>query len=460
MPENSGHVTAAMMQRFFQGALSEEDAKALAQHLLTQCPDCLEIAIATGVQQGFTLDSEGEFRPDRVPQGDDFRAGFLSILRSGDEKQMQLAQERLQAIGLFAELEEMTLDKRVKAIRTQKRFQTWGLFDRLLAKYPDYSRQNPQNGLSLVHLALAVVDMLDPDEYRLELRADFRARALGALGNAKRLAGDFDGAKAALRGAWERLQDGTGDPLEEARLISLEASLLCDLGQLEESAAILNDALAIYERMQDSDRQARTLIKQANAIGHVEPNQALPLLQSALAILDAAEEPRLKLCARHNLTWFLNDAGQHREALALLEISRPLYKAFADAWTQLRLHWLEGRIARNLGDIAAAEATFRLVWYEFEAREMPFELTLVTIDLAEAYSARRRFKRAMQLARDFYPVLQGWGMHTEGLAVWMIFREALGKQARDRLAMGAAAFENAAQYYHRAWFRPLKPAKP
>lgn len=38
--------------------------------------------------------------------------------------------------------------------------------------------------------------------------------------------------------------------------------------------------------MQDSDRQARMLIKQANAIGYIEPTQALPLLQSALAILD------------------------------------------------------------------------------------------------------------------------------------------------------------------------------
>lgn len=60
---------------------------------------------------------------------------------------------------------------------------------------------------------------------------DFRAGALAALGNAKRLASDFSGAGEAFREARSALQEGTGDPLEEARLISLEASLLNDLGE-------------------------------------------------------------------------------------------------------------------------------------------------------------------------------------------------------------------------------------
>jgi tetratricopeptide (TPR) repeat protein len=459
MPEDdSRHLTEATMQRFLQGTLSDEDTTALMRHLLSQCTDCLEVALATGADEGFIVGSDGDFRPERVPEGVEYREAFLAVLRSGEEQPMRLAQEKLRAIGLFAALEELPPDKRLSAIRTQKRFQTWGLFDRLLAKYPEYSRHNPQDGVNLVTLALAVVESLE--DFRPALLADFHAQALGALCNAKRLAADFDGAKAALRSAWEMLREGTGEPLEDAHLVSLEASLLRDLGKLEESAALLNKALSIYESAGDTGRQARTLIKQANAIGYIEPTQAVPLLQSALALLGAAEEPRLELCARHNLIWFLNDAGQHREALALLEISRPLYSAFADPWTQLRLHWLEGRIARALGDIAEAEATFRLVWYDFEARGMLYELTLVSIDLAEVYSARRRYKRAMRMAQDLLPVLERWGMHAEGRAVWMLFRDTLAKQAREKLALNAAAFTQAAQYYHRAWFRPLETSKP
>lgn len=47
---------------------------------------------------------------------------------------------------------------------------------------------------------------------------------------------------------------------------------------------------------------------------------------------------------------------------------------------------MEARISRALGDLAAAEDTFRAVWYEFDERGMYYELTLVSIDLAEDYA--------------------------------------------------------------------------
>ncbi|MES1245261.1 MAG: tetratricopeptide repeat protein, partial [Acidobacteriota bacterium] len=380
--DEDGHITEAMMERFLHGNLGEEESSFLVRHLLSRCPRCLQISAAIGGMEGFVEIPEGD-RPAPVPEDADYQEAFLALLGSGDEPQMRRAHEKLRAIGLFAALEELTPEKRLTAIRKEKRFQTWGLLDRLLSKYLEYSRNRPQDGLHLAQLAFAVVETLDPDEHSPATLADYRASALGALANARRLAGDFSGARSALRQAWEKLRAGTGDPREQAQLISLEASLLRDLGKLEESVAILADALEIYERLGDSGRQARILIQQASALGYVEPTLAVPLLQSALAILDGAEQPRLELCARHNLVWFLNDDGRHREALALLEVSRPLYKAFADPWTQLRLYWLEGRLARALGDLAEAEATFRMVWYDFEARGMLYELTLVSIDLAE-----------------------------------------------------------------------------
>jgi tetratricopeptide (TPR) repeat protein len=456
--DEGGHVTEAMMERFLRGESGEDESSFLVRHWLTRCPQCLQAAAAIGGMEGFIEISAGEARPEAVPEDADYQAAFLTLLGSADERQMRRAHEKLRAIGLFAALEELPPEKRLPAIKSEKRFQTWGLFDRLLTKYLEYSRNRPQDGLNLVHLALAVIDRLDPDEYSPAVLADFRASALGALANARRLAGDFEGSRAALRLAWEKLQAGTGDPLEEAQLISLEASLLRDLGKLEESVAILADALEIYERLGDSDRQARILIQQASAVGYVEPALAVPLLQSALAILDGAEEPRLELCARHTLIWSLNLDGRHQEALALLEISRSLYRAFADASTQLRLHWIEGRLARALGDLVESEATFRMVWYEFEARGMLYELTLVSIDLAEVYTLRRRFKRAAQLARDFQPVLQERGMHAEGLAVWSLFSKALTKQAREKRALEAPAFSQASRYYHRAWLSPVRSA--
>lgn len=450
------HASEATLRRFFRAELSRRDTAGLVRHLLTQCPRCLDTAVAVGAQEGLVFTPDG-FQPERFATDPDlYNTTFLSLLRSGEETLARLAREKLRGIGLFALLEEKKREKRLDLIRRDRRFHSWGLFTRLMEKSQEYSRNDPAGGVHLAELAVAVVETLDPEEHKPSLIADFHAAALANLGNARRLAADFEGARTSIQEAWEALKPGTGDPLEEANVVSLEASLLRDLGDVDGAVALLDRAFEIYQELDDTNQQARTLIKQANALGGVDPAQAIPLLQEALALLDSAEHPRLELSARHNLVLYLNDAGQTQEALALLEISRPLYQNFGDAWTQLRLHFVEGRIARALGHLAEAEATFRFVWYDLEARAMHYELTLVSIDLAEVYVAQRKFEPATRLMDDFYPVLKSWGMHAEGLAVWLLLRDAVAKHAEEKKILEAAAFRQTAQYYHRAWRIPLE----
>lgn len=52
--------------------------------------------------------------------------------------------------------------------------------------------------------------------------------------------------------------------------------------------------------------------------------------------------------------------------------------------------------------------------------------------------------------REVHPLLQSWGMHTEGLALWLLFQESLAAgRIRDD------TFRRMAEYVRRAWFRPL-----
>ena len=459
MREDSRHASEDMLRRFFRSELPRRDTVELIQHLIARCPQCLDTAVSVGAQEGFVLTGEG-FEPENLPNDPDlYRATFLHVLRGGDEDQMRLAAEKLRGIGHFAELEEAKREHRLEMIRENPRFHSWGLFIRLMGKSREYSLDDPEGGVHLARLALAVVELLDSKEFKPALLADYRTSALGTLANAKRLAADFEGARTALRGAWETLRDGTGDPMEEANLVGLEASLLRDLGRFEEAVARLDRAVGIYQEIGDNNRTARMLIKQGSAIGYIEPARGISMMQDALGLLNAAEHPRLELCARHNLIWFLNENGQAREALALLELSRPLYHDFADAWTRLRLHWVEGRIARSLDHLAEAESTFRLVWYEFEAKGMQYELTLLSIDLAEVYSARRKFKPAAELVNEFLPILEGWGMHREGLAMWMLFRDAVLEHATERAVLDVAVFRRVASYFLRAWRQPLGDAR-
>jgi tetratricopeptide (TPR) repeat protein len=326
----------------------------------------------------------------------------------------------------------------------------------LLVKYLESARTEPRAGIDLAHLALAVVELLPEKRYKPALLNDFRAAGLAALANARRLAGFFEESKQAIESAWESLEEGTGDPLEEASLLSIEASLWRDLGQLAPSAGLLDQAIQIYRQIGDDNRCARMLILKALALGYAEPASGIQILQDALGRLDASQEPRLELCARHNLALFLNDAGETQEALVILEMTRPLYAVFDDPQTQLLLHWLEARIARSLGDLTEAEAVLQKITTEFERRGMHYEQTIAAIDLVQVYSLRGNFEAAVQLVNDFLPVLQSWGMHGEGQAMWLLFRNQIIEHARMRVALEEAAFRGMTRYFHGAWKYPMR----
>ena len=117
---------------------------------------------------------------------------------------------------------------------------------------------------------------------------------------------------------------------------------------------------------------------------------------------------------------------------------------------RLSLRWVEGRIARNLGDLEDAEHAFQSLWQELWRRELHHMLTLLSIDLAEVQVARGRHAEAVRLVREVHPLLPRWGMHTEGLALWLLFQESLAAgRIRDD------SFRHMAMYVRRAWFRPL-----
>jgi tetratricopeptide (TPR) repeat protein len=458
--EDREHASESMLERFFGGQLPPQETRKVVRHLLTGCPHCHEAAArisqgsgrAPGGNTGTSdLDLTGP------PQRSETSASvFLDLLQEREGEAMRLARERLQGIGLLAELEKLPPGERLAEIRSNARFHHWGLFDRMLVKYPEAARNEPRAGIALVEQALAIVDLLPRERYKPELLNDFRAAGMAALANARRLAGFFEESKQAIESAWELLEDGTGDPLEEASLLSIEASLWRDLGRLYRSSRLLDRAIQIYRQIGDDNCCARMLIQKGLAVGYAEPARGIKILQDALSLLDAAQEPRLELCARHNLALFLDDSGESREALALLEMTRPLYGVFGDRQTQLLLHWLEARIARSFGDLAEAEAVLQKVIAELEQRGMRYEQALASIDLAQVYSLRGNFEAAVKLVNDFQPVLQEWGMHGEGQAMWMLFRDQIADHARMRVALEETAFRGIARYFHRAWHHPMR----
>jgi tetratricopeptide (TPR) repeat protein len=431
-----GHVESELLGRFLCAEATREEARRVVRHLLSGCPQCLESARKASSEAGAAREP-GVY--DEV---------FQRALAFATTQEQRLAVERLRGWGQWAALEPLNPQVRFAAVESDARYQNWGLYVRLLEASRLYMRSEPAEAVDIVRLAIVVAEHLDPEVVGEKRVADLRAAAWASLGNVKRLASDFEGSRRAFNEAWRISEEGTGEPVEAAYILSLEAVYMRDMGEFETAEAALEEALELYGRVGDRHQQGRTLLKMGDAIGYVLPDRALLHIQRGLTLIDAGKEPRLDLCAQHDLAWFLNDSGRPEEALAVLDRARPLYKQFPDEWTQLRLHWLEGRIARNLGELAEAEDIYKQLWEEFQARNLHHELVLLSIDLAELLVFKGEPKRAADLVEQCYPILKSWGLHSDALAAWLVFRDALTHRRLD------SVFSRMREYFRRHWVKP------
>lgn len=439
------HISEALFGRFLRTEVSREEGQRIVSHLIAGCRECSALVLRLTSELGF-WPTEGTARPGWEYA---YEEVFSRAMAFASELEQRSALEKLRGWGQWAQLESVTPQLRFVMVENDPSYHTFGLYDRLLEASHWYLRSEPAEAVDILRLAVLVAERLNPEEIGRERFADLRARAWAMLGNARRLASDFEGARRSFNEAWRILEEGTGDPAEEGYLLSLEASYIKDIGEFELAESSLEEALEKYQEAKDPHQQGRILLQMGEAIGHVNPERGLDHIRKALALIDGKQEPRLELCAEHDLAWFLTEMGRAEEALVVLDRARPLYKRFPDKWTQLRLHWLEGRIAYGLGEYAQAESIFSQIWEEFRARNLNHELVLVSIELAQVLVRRGEPARASQLVAEILPIMKGWGMHKDALAAWAVFQKALvqGTAAAD-------LFARVSDYYRRHWFIP------
>jgi tetratricopeptide (TPR) repeat protein len=166
--------------------------------------------------------------------------------RQGQER---LTQEKRDAERLWSLLEGHSPARRAILIRNDRRFQTWGLFQCLRERAYALLERETAVAVQSAELALVTAQSLSPAVYGEERVHDFQAEALIALAQARRVAGDLEGAEMALEQAWSLLAMGSGDLLEKAELESARAALLRDLGRPEEAEEAGRKALRLAHRV-------------------------------------------------------------------------------------------------------------------------------------------------------------------------------------------------------------------
>jgi hypothetical protein len=225
------------MERFLKTELSREDNLEVVRRMLAGTP-----------RRSSFQNPQDRSSLDAATRYDEAFRRTERVLATANER---IQRERQLALTQWSGLEGHPPTRRLVMVRNDSRLHHWGLFDLLIEKSRTAAETDAVQSLGFAELALAVAERLDPEVYGEERACDFKTAALATLGDARRLNGDFAGARLAFSQARIHLEMGTGDLLEEAGLLGGLVSLLCDLGEYEKAAYSLERASALYRRMGD-----------------------------------------------------------------------------------------------------------------------------------------------------------------------------------------------------------------
>lgn len=344
--------------------------------------------------------------------------------------------EGSEAPRLLAELDELPYEERLRKVRNEGRYHSWALCQLLLRKSRETAFEDPSHAVDQANVAIEVSRHLG-DAYDPHWVLDLQARAYAYLGHARRLLGELRSAEDAFAEAERKLGGSeTGNRLVEAELSGLRGSLRLDQRRFTEALELVSSALAIHRAERDARGVSRMLLKQAKILEEAgQLKRAIEVLEGELPAIDAAANPRLSAYARFNLLVCLTQAGRHREAEALLPLVRERLQASGQPFDLVRLRWSEGAMHLGLGRGQEAEDAFREVQRAFLERGMGYDAALVSLDLAVLYAQEGRTDDLKRLAEGLVAVFESRDVHREAIAALIMFQHAC---ERERLTVQLA----------------------
>jgi tetratricopeptide (TPR) repeat protein len=413
----SDHPGRDMLHRLLQGAISPEEARVAIRHLLQGCAAC-----------GREIERLRE-RPASPANYDEAFNRIHHKLASGGLE--ALRREPPSPQRLYAELLAHEAVEGLVQVHSTRRYASLALCELLLRKSRDLGLDDPERSRKAADLAVQVAEQLDLDLYGAPVVQDVRAMAWAYLAESRRVQAEVVVAESSMARAERLLEEGSGDPLARAELLTLKASLAGYCGRFDEAVRILNRATSIYRRLGDRHLLGRTLLKKGTLLGNAGQHAlALRLIRRSIDLIDPPREPRLIVCATHNLIWFLNESGRTGEVDACLGGARRLYEKAGDRQQLSRLRWLEGKLAVRCREAEGALLSAR----DGLAREgLVYEAALAAMDLAVLYVHEGREADMRRQADQLFPFFRSDGMYRETAAALQSFQQRTGPEDTARL---------------------------
>jgi transcriptional regulator with XRE-family HTH domain len=330
---------------------------------------------------------------------------------------------RREAAELWDSLKDRPLRDWRVLVEGARELRSWALAEKLCEESEKAAAADSARAVDLATFALRVAESApaaEPQRRRLQGYVSF------FLSNARRVAGDLPGASEAF-GQAQRLwtADDSGLPLREWRVLDREASLRREQRRWIEALRLHDRALAAAP----SENRSRILVNKAMTLeqrGHHE--EAIAILRQAEPDIDAQREPRLAFALQANLALNLARLGRFAEADPILTEARRLADQLGNGLDLIRLRWIEGLTAAGLGRRAEAIAALDQVREEFLSRNIAYDATLATLELAVLYLEEGRTAEVKTLAGQMAPLFQAQGVERETLAAVKLFHEAVEKE--------------------------------
>jgi hypothetical protein len=410
---NETHVSREQLRSFLLSEGPRQEAMEVVLHLLTGCTVCQKLAAR--------LVAEMDARDEA------YVTHFCLLI----EDERKAIQERRDAKEQWLQLQPLNKDQRKNVIRNRESFQTWGLFSRLNSCARIIVRDDPEQALEVAELSLFVAMHLEPEKYGKALIADAKLQAFIEIANAERVLEDFGSATDHLDAAATWLAEGTDDPMVKARLESVSASILIDVGSFEHAVQVLGEVAFINRQINDWHEFAKTKILQAAAYRHFDPVEGYKAARLGLRSLDASDRFTY-LCGIRNLIDCVNEAGEHGEALLLYQRHKREFETYDSHKMQFGICWLEARINKGIALLtgqrsymeSAASALLALELDYAEAGQWQ-EMALVQLDLVELYALTGKLSQSIATAVRAYEILKANNLHADTQQVWIYLQQAM-----------------------------------
>jgi tetratricopeptide (TPR) repeat protein len=326
----------------------------------------------------------------RPRRGDSqYESAIERALNTFQRRQALLEREQSEAPALLHRLATLIPERRQFLLNNSQRFQTWELLKLLIRKGREETFTDPYRAEEILQLAAGISGKLS-SACEPAMVEDLKARTWGYIANARRARMDLQASEEAFEEAFVHLGRGTEEPVERAVLFDLQASLRRVQQRFEESLQLLRRALSVFRRIGDTHRVGSAIVKSSITYRFMDDHeQAIVLSYQSLDLIDPDREPRLALCAFHNLADDLTTAGRFPEAWKVLRRAHRLYLQFPDPQVQSRRQWVEAKVAYGLGR-PGADALVREAQESFKSKNKSYDVDLISRDLASLRAGHDR----------------------------------------------------------------------